>query len=219
MIGNRTQNVAMHQWVLSTTALEAEGNWIVTLTVHDHTQTQPIPISEWRGRGGGEEWVVFVGVEGAERELVMVYLCLYWFCFFLCLWYCTWCVFLWFWLFRWLCYRVVWEVNSDPSWSSWYLLSTMNNGCFLWSHRLQWNISCTLWVPWIHRMGWITASVIWNHGLQREAGIEAVGVCFNGCEWECVWMSGLLIIWNGNKRWVLMEWRGMCHDEISIANR
>ena len=26
----------------------------------------------------------------------------------------------------------------------------------------------------------------WNHGLQREAGIEAVGVCFNGCEWECV---------------------------------
>ena len=39
--------------------------------------------------------------------------------------------------------------------------------CFLWwkdnwfwSHRLQWNISCTLWVPWIHRMGWITANVI-----------------------------------------------------------
>ena len=27
-------------------------------------------------------WVVFVCVEGAERELVMVYLCLYWFCFF-----------------------------------------------------------------------------------------------------------------------------------------
>ena len=26
--------------------------------------------------------MVFVGVEGAERELVMVYLCLYWFCFF-----------------------------------------------------------------------------------------------------------------------------------------
>ena len=39
----------------------------------------------------------------------------------------------------------------------------------------------------------------WNHGLQREARIEAVGVCFDGCEWECVWMSGLLIIWNGNK--------------------
>ena len=90
---------------------------------------------------------------------------------------------------------------------------------WFWSHHLQWNISCTLWVSWIHRIGWITASVIWNHGLQREAGIEAVGVCFNGCEWECVWMSGLLIIWNGNKRWVLMEWRGMCHDEISIANR
>ena len=28
------------------------------------------------------------------------------------------------------------------------------------SHRLQWNISCTLWVSWIHHMGWITASVI-----------------------------------------------------------
>ena len=26
--------------------------------------------------------MVFVGVEGAERELVMVYLCLYWSCFF-----------------------------------------------------------------------------------------------------------------------------------------
>ena len=59
----------------------------------------------------------------------------------------------------------------------------------------------------------------WNHGLQRVARIEAVGVYFNGCEWECVWMSGLLIIWNGNKRWVLMEWRGMCHDGIPIANR
>ena len=79
---------------------------------------------------------------------------------------------------------------------------------WFWSHHLQWSISCTLWVPWIHRIGWITASVIWNHGLQRVARIEAVGVCFNGCEWECVWMSGLLIIWNGNKRWVLMEWRG-----------
>ena len=26
--------------------------------------------------------MVFVGVEGAGREMVMVYLCLYWFCFF-----------------------------------------------------------------------------------------------------------------------------------------
>ena len=110
-----TQKVAMHLWISSTTALEAEGIWIVTLTVHDHIQTQPIPISEWRGRGGGEVWVAFEWVEGDERELVMVYLCLYWFCFFLCLWYCTWCVFIWFWLFGWLCYRVVWEVNSDPS--------------------------------------------------------------------------------------------------------
>ena len=110
-----TQNEAMHRWISLTTALEAEGNWIVTLTVHDHTQTQPIPISEWRGRGGGEEWVVFVGVGGDERELVMVYLCLYWFCFSLCLWYCSWCVFIWFWLFRWLRNQVDWRMNSDPS--------------------------------------------------------------------------------------------------------
>ena len=34
------------------------------------------------------------------------------------------------------------------------------DGCLLWSHRLQWNISCTLWVSWIHRMGWITAYII-----------------------------------------------------------
>ena len=53
-----TQKVAMHLWISSTTALEAEGIWIVTLTVHDHIQTQPIPISEWRGRGGGGVWVV-----------------------------------------------------------------------------------------------------------------------------------------------------------------
>ena len=31
---------------------------------------------------------------------------------------------------------------------------------WFWSHHLQWNISCTLWVPWIHRMGWITACII-----------------------------------------------------------
>ena len=29
-------------------------------------------------------WVVFVCVGGDERELVVVYLCMYWFCFFLC---------------------------------------------------------------------------------------------------------------------------------------
>ena len=40
----------------------------------------------------------------------------------------------------------------------------------------------------------------WNHGLQREVGIEDVGECFDGCEWECVLMSGMLIIWNGNKK-------------------
>ena len=31
---------------------------------------------------------------------------------------------------------------------------------WFWSHRLQWSISCTLWVSWIHRMGWITACII-----------------------------------------------------------
>ena len=102
-----TQKVAMHLWISSTTALEAEGIWIVTLTVHDHIQTQPIPISEWRVGG------VCVCVGGDERQLVMVYLCMYWFSFFV--YGCTWCVFIWFWLFRWLCYRVVWEVNSDSS--------------------------------------------------------------------------------------------------------
>ena len=74
MDGNRTLIVAMHRWISLTTALEAERNWIVTLTIHDHTQTQPIPISEWRGRGGGGVWVAFEWVEGAERELVMVFL-------------------------------------------------------------------------------------------------------------------------------------------------
>jgi len=79
----------MHRWISLTTALEAEGNWIVTLTIHDHTQTQPIPISEWRGRGGGEEWVAFERVGGVGRELVMVYLCMCRSRLFLCLWYCT----------------------------------------------------------------------------------------------------------------------------------
>ena len=64
----------MHRWISLTTALEAEGNWIVTLTIHDHTQTQPIPISEWRGRGGGEVWAAFEGVESVGRELEVVYL-------------------------------------------------------------------------------------------------------------------------------------------------
>ena len=78
----------MHRWISLTTALEAEGNWIVTLTVHDHTQTQPIPISEWRGRGGSELLVAFEWVEGDGRELAVVYLCYYWSRFFLC-YYCV----------------------------------------------------------------------------------------------------------------------------------
>ena len=158
----------MHRWISLTTALEAEGSWIVTLTVHDHTQIQPIPISEWRGRGGGEEWVVFVGVEGAEREMVVVFLCLYWFCFFLCLWYCTWCVSLI------LTFRVIMLSSCFGNSIATHRLSKCKSphhdyrgirflrwkDNWFWSHRLQWNISCTLWVSWIHRMGWITASVI-----------------------------------------------------------
>ena len=70
-----TRNVSMHLWISLTTALEAEGIWIVTLTVYDHTQSQPIPISEWRGRGGDEVWVAFEWVEGAERELVVFFWC------------------------------------------------------------------------------------------------------------------------------------------------
>ena len=167
MDGNRTQNVAMHRWISLTTALEAEGNWIVTLTVHDHIQTQPIPISEWRGREGGEVWVVFVWVEGVGRELVMVYLCLYW--------------------SRLFVYGIVVDVCffdfdfSDDyvielfgKWIATHRLSNCKSPhhdyrgiCFLWwkdnwfwSHRLQWNISCSLWVSWIHRMGWITACII-----------------------------------------------------------
>ena len=217
----------MHQWISLTTALEAEGNWIVTLTVHDHTQTQPIPISEWRGRGGGGVWVVFEWVGGDERELVMFFL------------YCAYLV-------SSFVYGIVLDVclfDFDFSgdyvielfgkWIATHRLSKCKSphhdhrgirflrwkDNWFWSHHLQWNISCTLWVPWIHRMGWITASVIWNHGLQREARIEDADVCFNGCEWECVWISGLLIIWNGNKEWVLMGRRGMCHDGILIANR
>ena len=78
----------MHRWISSTTALEAEWIWIVTLTVHDHTQTQPIPINEWRGGEGSEMWVAFEWVEGAGRELTVVYLCYYWSRFFLC-YYCV----------------------------------------------------------------------------------------------------------------------------------
>ena len=76
MIEIWTQIVPMHRWISSTTVLDAEGIWIVTLTVHDQTQTQPIPISEWRGRGGSDVWVAFAWVEDDGRELAVIYLCL-----------------------------------------------------------------------------------------------------------------------------------------------
>ena len=152
----------MHRWISLTTALEAEGNWIVTLTVHDHTQTQPIPISEWRGRGGGGVWVVMRG-----NWLWFIYVCVGLVSFFV--------------------YGIVLDVclfDFDFSgdyvielfgkWIATHRLSKCKSPhhyhrgiCFLrwkdnwfWSHHLQWNISCTLWVSWIHRMGWITACII-----------------------------------------------------------
>ena len=162
MDGNRTQNVAMHQWISLTTALEAERSWIVTLTVHDHIQTQPIPISERRGRGGSEVW----GVMGGNWWW-FIYVCVGLVSFFV--------------------YGIVLDVclfdfdfSSDyvielfGKWIATHRLSKCKSphhyhrgirflrwkDNWFWSHRLQWNISSTLWVPWIHRMGWITASVI-----------------------------------------------------------
>ena len=62
---------------------------------------------------------------------------------------------------------------------------------WFWSHHLQWNISCTLGVSWFRRLFVsVTASAIWNR-LEREARIEAAGVCFNGCEWVFEWVSCL----------------------------
>ena len=151
----------MHLWISLTTALEAEGNWIVTLTVHDHIQTQPIPISEWRGRGGGGVWGVIRG-----NWWWFIYVCIG-FVSFLCLW------LYWMYLFD-------FDFSGDyvneliEEWIATHRLSKCKSphhdyrgirflrwkDNWFWSHRLQWNISCTLWVPWIHRMGWITACII-----------------------------------------------------------
>ena len=160
MVGNRTQNEAMHRWISLTTALEAEGIWIVTLTVHDHTQIQPIPISEWRGRGGSEVW----GVMGGN----------WWWFIYVCVGLVS--------LFMVLClmYLFDFDFSGDyvneliEEWIATHRLSKCKSlhhdhrgirflrwkDNWFWSHYLQWNISCTLWVPWIHRMGWITACII-----------------------------------------------------------
>ena len=161
MNGNRTQNVTMHQWISLTTALEAEGNWIVTLTVHDHTQTQPIPISEWRGRGGGGVWVVIRG-----NWWWFICVCIGFVCFFV--YGIVLDVFLWFWLFSWLLNQIDWRWIATHRLSKCKSPHHDHRGIrflrrkdnWFWSHHLQWSISCTLWVPWIHRMGWITANVI-----------------------------------------------------------
>ena len=165
-----TQNEAMHRWISSTTVLEAEGNWIVTLTIHDHTQTQPIPISEWRGGEGSEMWVAFEWVEGAGRELTVVYLCYYWSRFFLC-YYCVVLYLICLFDFdfsgdyvielfgKWIATHRLSKCKSPHHYYRCIRFQRWKDNWF-WSHHLQWNISCTLWVSWIHRMGWITASVI-----------------------------------------------------------
>ena len=106
-------------------------------------------------------------VGGDERQLVMAYLCMYWFCFFLCLWLYLMCFF-------------DFDFSSDyvielfGKWIATHRLSKCKSphhdyrgirflrwkDNWFWSHRLQWNISCTLWVSWIHRIGWITACII-----------------------------------------------------------
>ena len=161
MDGNRTQNVAMHRWISSTTALEAEGIWIVTLTVHDHTQTQPIPISEWRGRGGDEVWRVMGGI-----WWWFIYVCVGLVSFFV--YGIVLDVFLWLWLFSWLLNQIDWRWIATHRLSNCKSPHHYHRGIrflrwkdnWFWSHHLQWSISCTLWVPWIHRMGCMTASVI-----------------------------------------------------------
>ena len=44
-------------------------------------------------------------------------------------------------------------------------------------------------IPPFIRMGY--SKLYWFHGLEREARIEAAGVCFNGCEWVFEWVSCL----------------------------
>ena len=106
-----------------------------------------------------------------------------------------------------------------PSLSSWYLLPTMHR--WLFSLVSPSSMEHILYVMSVMNppYGLNYCKCYWNHGLQRVARIEAVCVCFNCCEWECVWMSGMLIIWNGNKRWLLMGRREYCHDGIPIASR
>ena len=87
---------------------------------------------------------------------------------FLCLWYCTWCIYLI------LTFQVIMLSSCFGNSIATHRLSKCKSphhdyrgirflrwkDNWFWSHRLQWNISCTLWVPWIHRIGWITAYII-----------------------------------------------------------
>ena len=103
-----------------------------------------------------------------------------------------------------------------PSLSSWYSLPTMKRQLVLVSPSSVEHIlyARSVMIPPFIRMGY--SKLYWLHGLEREARIEAAGVCFHSWEWECVWMSGLLIVWNRNKRWVLMKWREYCHEGFQL---
>ena len=152
----------MHQWISLTTALEAERIWIVTLTVHDHTQTQPIPFSEWRGRGGSGVWVVMRG-----NWWWFIYVCIGFVFFFVYGIVLDVCFFD-------FDFSVDYVIELFGKWIATHRLSKCksphHDQCgirflrrkdnWFWSHHLQWSISCTLWVSWIYRMGWIASSVI-----------------------------------------------------------
>ena len=151
----------MHQWISLTTALEAEGN-LNRNSYCSWSHSNPTDSNQWMERKR-RRW----SVGGDERQLEMVFLyCVDLVSFFV--YGIVVDVFLWFWLFRWLLNQIDWR------WIATHRLSNCKSphhdyrgirflrwkDNWFWSHRIQWNISCTLWVSWIHRMGWIAASVI-----------------------------------------------------------
>ena len=78
-----------------------------------------------------------------------------------------------------------------PSWSSWYSLPTMKRQLVLVSPSSVEHIlyARSVMIPPFIRIGY--SKLYWFHGLEREARIEAAGVCFDGCEWVSEWVSCL----------------------------
>ena len=127
------------------------------------SHSNPTDSNQWMERKR-RKW----SVEGDGSDMVVVYLCLYWSRLFLCLWYCSWCVSLI------LTFQVIMLSSCFGNSIATHRLSKCKSphhdyrgirflrwkDNWFWSHHLQWNISCTLWVSWIHRMGWITACII-----------------------------------------------------------